>query len=84
MGLKINGSYITDIPLTRNWNKSVFSIDGRHIKQGFNEILLEWPDLQLEENDIINETVHRLEVEGQTDWYPVFGEVFSFLVKSSK
>lgn len=77
----VNGHLAATVPASERWSRSSFTIVGSFVKDGFNDVVLEWPELAERESDI-RIAVRSYQMSGRSDWFPVFGEVFSFHIQS--
>lgn len=80
--VSVNGMLATTINASETWSRHQFVVGTDFTTDGFNDILLEWPELSSHDGSAVEEAVGRYQSFGQANWYPVFGEVFSFQVKS--
>lgn len=66
------------------WTKQSFLISSKVIKKGFNRVSIEWPLVQQYERQKLLELKHRYNKGLSVDFFPVFGEVHSFIVQICK
>jgi len=79
--ININGIFIEKFVVTDTWSRQHFSIAEELVKEGFNDIELEWPELPEDDDSAIDDAIQKLQTLGCANWHPVFGEVFSFRIK---
>jgi hypothetical protein len=82
--ITVNGRFITELAVTHFWSRGHFRIEANFLSEGFNDIEIQWPDLPKDDSPAIKSAVRKLQVFGRSAWYPVFGEVYSFHIKSSR
>jgi len=78
--ISVNGEFIVDFEVTHTWSKQHFRIPSEHLKNGFNDIQLEWPDLPDDDTPAIDSAIRKLQTFGRANWHPVFGEIFTFRI----
>ena len=61
-----------------------FTIEKALIEDGFNDITLEWPELPARDVAAVSAAAHRYQAFGQSEWFTIFGEVFSFRIKAAR
>lgn len=78
VGIVINDQEAGGVELTEKWSRSKVRIDPSYLRPGLNRLTLRWPAPPAVEN-----VIERLELGLVADLHPVFGEVFSLIVRSS-
>ena len=81
--INVNGKLVATISASTRWSQQRFMVDAAFVKDGFNDILLEWPEIPNQDDTAISLAIRRLQVYGQANWFPIFGEVFSFRINTS-
>ncbi len=81
--VSINGQRIAEFTVTHNWTQNKFSIAAELVRKGFNDIQIDWPTLPSNDNQALKNTIEKFQIFGRADWYPIFGEVFSFHIMPS-
>ena len=72
----LNDTLIQEIKLNNTWSKYHIQLPGTAIKNGFNILKIEWPELStpsLEEETWKNNFL----INGKIDFYPIYGEIFT-------
>lgn len=80
----INENLITKVEATEKWSKHKIVILKNMLNNGFNRLLLEWPELYQDETQKISEVATRYAKGLKVDIFPIFGEVFSLIVRRIK
>ena len=78
----LNGQEIAQGSVKKTWTRIQFTTSDAPCRDGFNDVEIHWPDLIEEENRFLEAALHSLQLYGTSNWYPVFGEVHSFLLRS--
>jgi hypothetical protein len=79
--VSVNGETIGTIHVTNQWTRHQLTIHQDRLRDGFNRVMLHWPPLSDEDNAAIDRAETRFRVGHTPDIFPVFGEVFSCVVK---
>ena len=79
--IKWNGKPIGSLHVGEQWRKATLSIKIPVQRQTIHQITLCWPALPPCGSEAINGAINRLEQGMLADLHPVFGEVFSLIVK---
>lgn len=78
----VNGRLAAEALVHGRWTRTEFTIDRSLTRDGFNLIVVEWPELD-ETDDNPQRAVWQYQMTGSADWFPVFGELFSFHIKAN-
>lgn len=81
----VNGEEVGMVDATQCWRRETLLIPRRLLRPGLNRLTLRWPVSAIAETDgtaALQAAVQRLEQGLAADLFPVFGEVFSLLVRS--
>ncbi len=81
VSLYINKTCIKTFVAGKTWHKFEVAIPKETLSAGFNRVCLKWPALPTQENHIIKELSQRYAEGLELDAFPVFGEVYSMVVK---
>lgn len=80
VNIAINNQLIDQISVSHKWTSHKIIVPQKMIINGFNRLSLEWPELK-ENGNIIN--LKKCYAKGlKVEFYPVFGEVFSLIVRN--
>lgn len=75
----VNGNSIGTFPLGERWTRGTLRVPVA--SPGLNRLTLRWPDPPPIEGDPFGPAIERLEIGLAADLHPVFGEVFSLIVR---
>ncbi len=84
IGIFINEGLVARVAATVNWSKHKLVILKNRLNNGFNRLSLEWPELDQDETKKISEVATRYSMGLKVNIFPVFGEVFSLIVRRIK
>lgn len=84
ISILINENLVAKVKATAKWSKHKIFISKNMLNNGFNRLLLEWPELDQDETQKISEVATRYSKGLKVDIFPVFGEVFSLIVRRIK
>lgn len=77
----LNGVRVGEVELTERWRREVLRVGRRRLRRGINRVTLSWPPLPPAGTEAMTEARRRLETGIAADLHPVFGEVFSLVVR---
>ncbi len=77
----VNGRPAGELTATHQWSQHTMKIDAVDLQDGFNRLMLDWPPLTDEDDFAIDRAETRFRVSQQPDVFPIFGEVFSCVVR---
>ncbi len=77
----VNGVRVGELTLSERWRRDVLRVGRRRLRRGINRVTLTWPPLPPAGTEALTEARRRLETGISADLHPVFGEVFSLLVR---
>lgn len=77
----LNGMRVGEVSLSERWRREVLRVGRRRLRRGINRVTLTWPPLPPAGTEALTEARRRLETGIVADLHPVFGEVFSLVVR---
>lgn len=78
----INNQCVNSIMADTTWHKYYFRIPAHMIKKGFNRVSIKWPISRQNEEIKIQELTKKYWKGIKVDFFPILGEIQSFIVKS--
>lgn len=80
----VNGQDVGTLEAAERWRRTVLLIPRSSLKPGLNRLTLHWPIPETDGTAALQAAIERLERGLPADLFPVFGEVFSFLVHAGR
>ena len=81
VAVAVNGEEAGTVEAVERWSRSRLRLPKEFLRRGLNRLTLRWPDLPPAGDDPLAPAVERLERGIAADLHPVFGEVFSLIVR---
>jgi hypothetical protein len=79
--VEVNEHRVGALALSTRWTRSSTSFGDRALRHGLNRITLRWPQLAVDEERAIDSARRRFGVGADADLFPVFGEVYSLVLR---
>jgi hypothetical protein len=81
INISLNNNFVGCILPTNKWSQYRFVISKKSLFKGFNRLSIEWPILNQNEHQQILDLSNRYSMGLKVDMFPVFGEIFSLIVR---
>jgi hypothetical protein len=80
----VNGEEVGALEAAERWRRKTLFIPRRFLKPGLNRLTLHWPLPETDGATALEAALQRLEQGLAADLFPVFGEIFSLLIRAQK
>jgi hypothetical protein len=83
--IEVNGHYIGEMVIGRDWETWHISVNQEMVRDGLNEVVIRWPLPEFPDKEALDVMFEHLVDDGiYPDFYPVFGEVHSFVASDDR
>jgi hypothetical protein len=83
--IEVNGHPIGEMVLGRDWETWHISVNREAVRDGLNEVIIRWPLPEFPDKAALDVMFEHLVDDGiHPDFYPVFGEVHSFVASDDR
>jgi hypothetical protein len=79
--IEVNGAAVGAVEVGESWTAGTARLDRHRLWPGLNRLTLRWPELPAVGELALAEVLRRLELGRAADFHPIFGEVFSLVVR---
>jgi hypothetical protein len=84
ISLALNGKPHAEIVIGHEWSSWIIELPGAIVREGLNEIALRWPIPEFSSRAALETAIVNLCSGRFPDFYPVFGEIYSFTASNGK
>lgn len=83
--ITVNGKVVAELRLGYRWSSWHINISHELVKDGLNEVVLQWPEPEFPGDEELGDMYdHWLNTGRPPDFYPVFGEIHSFVATAAQ
>ena len=82
--IEVNGQTLAEIAAESYWTTWDLTIDGKTVRDGFNEISVSWPIAEFDTEHALKQAAMKMYQGKFPHFYPVFGEIHSFIASDGK